>query len=381
MNSSHTSSLYKEQWKYIDISPFQNNQIFNQKIVYDNGVKGDQVELINNYFLDSKSTKKMVLCSIEDAKNKYSELYNKYFNQLANKSISTLVHQNSNNFSGGLFLYVPPNLNVEDLVDIASRIKDIGNKILIERILVIVDVNASINLKKTFFDDKENGQGCINSVIEIILLENAGLNFYEANESIKSQAVCSYFINCHRNSSLNFYPLNIDSNSIRFDVNIFLNEEGSSCKVKGFYLISDSCFSDYNINIYHNASYTSSDNNIKGVLNGKSHGVFNATTYVPIDVIGIDADQNNNNILLSDNSKVNSNPQLKILSSDVKCSHSSASGQIDENLFFYVQSRGLDRKSATILLLFGFVNIILNSIKDEKIKSKLSLSANKWLNK
>ena len=208
MNSSQASSLYKEQWKYIDISSFQKNLIFDQKIVYENGVKGDQVELVNNYFLDSKCTEKMVLCSIQDAEKNHSELYNKHFNQLANKSISTLVHQNSNNFSGGLFLYIPPNLNVEDVVDIASRIKDIGNKILIERILIIVDANASVNLKKTFFDDKENGQGCINSVVEIIILENASLNFYESNESTKSQAVCSYFIKCHKNSSINFYPLN-----------------------------------------------------------------------------------------------------------------------------------------------------------------------------
>ena len=381
MDRSQSSLLYKEQWKYIDISLFQNNQIFNQKIVYDNESKSDQIELINNYFLDGESDEKIVLCSIDDAKKNYSELYKKYFNQQAKKSVSDLVYQNSNNFSGGLFLYVPPNLVVEDAIDLESRIKDIGSKILIERILIVIDANASINLKKTFFENEENGKGCINSVIEITILENGNLNFFELNESIKSQAVCSYFIQCHRNSSVNFYPLNQDSNSIRFDINVFLNEEGARCRVNGFYLISDKCFSDYNINIHHNASYTSSDNNIKGVLNGKSHGVFNAMTYVPVDVIGIDADQNNNNILLSDNSKVNSNPQLKILSSDVKCSHSSASGQIDENLFFYVQSRGLDRESATRLLLFGFINIILNSIKDEKIKIELSHSANKWLNK
>jgi len=165
MDRSQSSLLYKEQWKYIDISPFQNNQIFNQKIVYDNASESNQIELINNYFLDGKSNEKIVLCSIDDAKKNYSELYNKYFNQQAKKSVSDLVHQNSNNFSGGLFLYVPPNLVVEDAIDLASRIKDIGSKILIERILIVIDANASINLKKTFFDNIQSPRLILSIVI------------------------------------------------------------------------------------------------------------------------------------------------------------------------------------------------------------------------
>ena len=117
MSNKQSSFLYNEQWKYIDISSFQKNKIFNQSIVYDNQVEGEQVELINNCLLDSKHSERIVLCSIEDAKKNHSELYDKYFNQLCNKSISTLISQNSNNFSGGLFLYVPPNLIVEDLIE------------------------------------------------------------------------------------------------------------------------------------------------------------------------------------------------------------------------------------------------------------------------
>jgi Fe-S cluster assembly protein SufD len=107
------------------------------------------------------------------------------------------------------------------------------------------------------------------------------------------------------------------------------------------------------------------------VIGGKATATFNGKVYVHRDAQQTNAFQSNNNILLSDDATINSKPELEIYADDVKCSHGSTTGQLDEEALFYLRSRGLSQESATALLLNAFAEEVLQNIKGESLKGYL----------
>jgi Fe-S cluster assembly protein SufD len=105
----------------------------------------------------------------------------------------------------------------------------------------------------------------------------------------------------------------------------------------------------------------------KGVLNGKSIGVFSGKVFVRQNAQKINAFQSNANVLLSEDASMNSKPELEIYADDVKCSHGSTTGQMDEEAIFYLRTRGISDQSARALMTQAFIGDVLNQIENEEI--------------
>ena len=114
-----------------------------------------------------------------------------------------------------------------------------------------------------------------------------------------------------------------------------------------------------------------SHQNYKGVLNDKSRGVFNGKVFVRENASGTDAKQSNKNLLMSNDARVDTKPQLEIYNDDVKCAHGATVGQLEEEELFYLLSRGLNESLARNLLTYGFAEEIVNKIGIESIKKQL----------
>jgi Fe-S cluster assembly protein SufD len=106
----------------------------------------------------------------------------------------------------------------------------------------------------------------------------------------------------------------------------------------------------------------------KGVIDDKATAVFNGKVFVRKDAQKINAFQSNGNVLLSDNASVNSKPELEIYADDVKCSHGSTTGQLDEEAVFYLRARGLSEKSARHLMVSAFIGDVLEKIASEDVQ-------------
>jgi Fe-S cluster assembly protein SufD len=106
----------------------------------------------------------------------------------------------------------------------------------------------------------------------------------------------------------------------------------------------------------------------KGIMNGKSTGVFNGKIYVRQDAQKTNAFQSNRNVLLSDDASIFTKPQLEIWADDVKCSHGATTGQIDEEALFYLQSRGISKDTAKALLMIAFASEVVQEIKIKEVK-------------
>ncbi|MCH8333960.1 SufD family Fe-S cluster assembly protein, partial [Candidatus Sumerlaeota bacterium] len=121
----------------------------------------------------------------------------------------------------------------------------------------------------------------------------------------------------------------------------------------------------------HAMPHCSSHELYKGILSGKSSGVFSGKIIVRPDAQKTDAKQSNKNLLLSDSASIETQPQLEILANDVRCTHGATVGQLDADAIFYLRSRGLDGASARALLTCAFANEIIDRIGFEPLRREL----------
>ena len=125
------------------------------------------------------------------------------------------------------------------------------------------------------------------------------------------------------------------------------------------------------MNVDHAVPNCTSNQLFKGVLDDMATGVFNGRIYVHRDAQGTVAYQQNNNILLTDDAKMDTKPQLEIYADDVKCSHGATVGQLDDNALFYLRSRGISKREARLMLMFGFAHEVIQNIGVEALRERL----------
>ena len=152
--------------------------------------------------------------------------------------------------------------------------------------------------------------------------------------------------------------------------NLNFEQNGSNCEsnMNGVSILDDNQLADNHTFVDHKSAHCRSNEMYKGVYLGSSKGVFNGKIMVRPDAQKIDAFQSNNNLLLSDNSTIDSKPQLEIYADDVKCSHGCTIGQLDEKALFYMRSRGIGLEEAKAVLTYAFASEAIENISVEEVK-------------
>ena len=164
----------------------------------------------------------------------------------------------------------------------------------------------------------------------------------------------------------------------RNNLSIFQNDERIESTIKGITIIGENQHVDHNTLIHHKKPNCNSYQDYKGIFGENSVGVFNGQVLVEKEAQKTNAFQANNNVLLSDKATINTKPQLEIFADDVKCSHGCTVGQLDKNALFYLRSRGIPKKEAMALLMYGFANKVLGSVNIPEVKTRINdIIANK----
>ena len=174
-----------------------------------------------------------------------------------------------------------------------------------------------------------------------------------------------------RDSRLESVALNVGASLSRTNIDAELNAPGAHASLDGLYLVEDSQHTDSQLKVRHAAPHCTSHELYKGVLNGKSKAVFNGRIVVDPGAQKTDAIQSNRNLLLSAGALVNSNPQLEILADDVRCTHGSTVGRLDEEAIFYLRSRGIGRATAESLLTYAFAAEVVQQIPVSEIRERM----------
>ena len=178
---------------------------------------------------------------------------------------------------------------------------------------------------------------------------------------------------------LNTLFFNSGTELYRGDVNISFNGQNASAELNGLSLLKNNQHMDMRVIVDHAYPHCTSNQLFKYILDDKSTGVFNGRVIVQKDSQKTDSSQSNKNLLLSKSSSINSNPQLEIYADDVRCSHGSTTGQLDEEVLYYLRSRGIDAVTAQQLMVEGFAGELLVNSKNEKISAYLRNKLTSWL--
>lgn len=212
-----------------------------------------------------------------------------------------------------------------------------------------------------------------NAVVEVFVGSNARLTHHKVQqESDMAFHVAATQARLGRDSHYSTTTISLGAALARHNIAVRLPESGAETNVDGLYIVGDKQHTDTHSLIDHIAPNCQSHQLYKGILDGKSRAVFNGRVFVHKDAQKTDAFQTNRNLLLSSAARVDTKPQLEIFADDVKCSHGATVGQLEEEAFFYLLSRGLPVDLARNLLIYGFAEEVVERIGVESIKAQLN---------
>jgi Fe-S cluster assembly protein SufD len=211
-----------------------------------------------------------------------------------------------------------------------------------------------------------------NGVVEIFLGENSKLEHAQVQqEGSKSFSISALHSHQKRSSRLLCHSVALGAELVRNDVNCVLGGEGAECTLNGLYQTDGKQHVDNHTLMDHAMPHCSSREYYKGVLDGKSTGVFSGSIVVRKDAQKTDAIQNNKNLLLSEDAVINTKPELQILADDVRCTHGATIGQLNAEAIFYMQARGIGKAAARNLLTRAFANDVIERMSFVPMRERL----------
>jgi len=298
----------------------------------------------------------------------------------ANVENQAFVALNTAFMQDGACVYIPPGCMVEVPIHLVFISLPQGEATVSHpRNLLVLDDNTQASVIESYI-----GLGTdvylTNAVTEFVLGQNARAEHCKLQwESSRAFHIATMQVQQARSSTFVSHAMAQGGALARHDINVVLNGEGGENTLNGLFMATDQQHIDNQTRIDHVMPHCTSREFYKGILAGKSRGVFNGKIVVHKDAQQTDARQTNKNLLLSQDASIDTKPQLEIFNNDVKCAHGSTIGRLDENSLFYLRTRGLDEEDARSLLTYAFASELVNRISLEPLRTKLNDLVLNWL--
>jgi Fe-S cluster assembly protein SufD len=239
------------------------------------------------------------------------------------------------------------------------------------RSVIIADSGSRATIVETYAG-LQGDVYCTNVVTEVLLAENAQIDHYKVqDEPVTAFHLALLDVRQARNSRFASRSVMLGASVARHEVRVLLEGVEAEVSLDGIYLPQGEQVHDNTIFVDHVATDCTSHQLYKGVLDDRGHGVFNGHIMVRHGADGTDANQKNKNLLLSDRAQVDTRPRLEIYTDDVKCTHGAAVGQMDDEALLYLRTRGIPLESARGLLVYAFVQEMVDRIELEPLRASL----------
>lgn len=272
----------------------------------------------------------------------------------------------------GAYVYLPPDAVIAEPVHLLF-VATAGEKSLMThpRNLIVAGENSQATIIEHYVSMGES-EYFTNAVTELLAGRNAAIEHIKLQEeSRKAFHIATLQVYQEANSRFASHSVSLGAALARNDINSVLDAERAECTLNGLYLADGSQHVDCHTRVDHAKPHGTSRELYKGVLDGRARGVFNGKVFVHHDAQKTDAQQSNKNLLLSRDAEVDTKPQMEIYADDVKCSHGATVGQLDENMIFYLRSRGIGEAAARSLLTYAFATDVLNHITLPSVRRNL----------
>jgi Fe-S cluster assembly protein SufD len=309
--------------------------------------------------------------SLNEAALRFPQIIERHYGKYAKSEADGLVHLNTAMASDGVFVYVPEGVVLTKPVQIVNLVQGEEDMFNQHRNLFVIEKNAEISI--IICDHTLSPRKFLtNAVTEVYVGENSHFDLIRVqNEHNAAGKMTHTFIHQEKKSVASSNNMTLHGGLIRNSTYHFLGGEGAESHSFGLFLADKWQHVDNFVNIDHAFPNCTSNQLFKGVLDDMSTGAFNGRILVRPDAQKTLAYQRNNNILLTDDAKMDTKPQLEIYADDVKCSHGATIGQLDSEALFYLQSRGINKREARLMLMFGFAHEVIQNIKIEPLRERM----------
>lgn len=391
-----------EDWKYTNIQP-----LLEQKFALnDNRCFGLMNEDIEPLFLSTDEDCRMVfvngrfapqlsvfkhdksafeITSLAEAITTQPEILQPYLARYANPAEHGFTALNTAAINDGLYLHIFKNKQIKEPIHVLYLSTAIDGLLVCPRNLILLDNHAQATVVEHYASlgqaDLDNSSRLVDAVSETILAAGAQLEHIKIQqESRQTSHIASHTVLQQGDSQFHSSVIATGGKLVRSDIHSQLMAPGGECVLNGLYLADEKQHMDFHTFIEHTAPACSSRQDYRGVLDGHARVVFNGRIYVHKDAQQSNAQQSNNTLLLSAKTEMDSKPQLEIYADDVKCAHGATVGQLDENMLFYLRSRGLDAQTARNFLVNGFVGQVLQQMPDSPLRQRIEQWVSQELN-
>jgi Fe-S cluster assembly protein SufD len=273
----------------------------------------------------------------------------------------------------GVLVHVPRNVSLAKPIYVVQVSTPEAQAISVnQRLLVVLEDSAQAEIIEHFISTSDVQNSFVNALTEIVVGDNAQLQHYRLNlEEENIQHIGAVHVNLLRNARLRGFTLALGSKLKRIDYQINHRGQGAELNLQGVYLPRNNQMVDYHSNVQHWVPHCTTSEVFRGIIADSAQAIFNGRIYIHTDAQKTLAELSNKNLLTSNKAEVYTKPELEIYADDVKCAHGATVSQLNATALYYLQSRGVSRTEAEVMMSFGFINELLEQIPEAAVHDYL----------
>ena len=305
-----------------------------------------------------------------EALMKYGELVTDYLFSTIDYTKDKFLAHHVSNLNRGTFVYIKKNTLLKEPLHITNNADGEGS---VDHTLIIVEEGASVEVIQSTITNQKKGYH--SEVIEVIAQDNSHVKIGYVQDlpvGFVNNAVLK--ARTGKNATVDWFTASLGSSLARIEASTFLDGEGSKTNNHGLFFGDVGQEFDLNMTSVHNAPHTESDILSKGSLNKQCSAIYRGLINIDARAPRSNAYQKEETLILGEDCEADAIPNLEINNNDVKCSHGTTIGRIDENKLFYLMTRGLSRKDAQKLVVEGFFNPLIEEIPIPELRHEVKKS-------
>jgi Fe-S cluster assembly protein SufD len=332
--------------------------------------------VVNDSFYDKALPKSqlpegVIVDSLSRVAAKHPQLVADHYARLAHTDGDAVTALNTMLAQDGLLVYVPKGVKVERTIQVINILRADVDLMVNRRVLVIMEEGAELRL--LFCDHAADDRHFLaTQVTEAFVGVNASLELYCMEETHnKNVRVSNLYVEQQRDSRMHHNIITLHNGTTRNRADVTLVGEGAECVLNGCVIADKHQTVDNNTLIVHQAAHCSSHQLYKYVLNDQATGAFAGKVLVQPGAQQTESAMTNQNLCATREARMFTQPMLEIYADDVKCSHGSTVGQLNDAALFYMQQRGISRHEALLLLQTAFVNEVIDQMQLGPLRDRL----------
>lgn len=309
--------------------------------------------------------------SLKELSQRYPDLVSAYYGQLADVHTDGITAFNTAFVQDGFFVYIPRNVVMEHPLQLINLMRSEIDMMVNRRILVVLEAGAQLRLLACDHA-LEGSKSLATQVVEVFVGAGAVFDYYELEETTsKHVRLSQLYVRQEADSQVLLNGMTLLGGVTRNTTSVRLVGEGASLRAYGMAIEDGEQVVDNQVYVEHAEPHCTSNQLYKYVLDHRSIGAFAGLVKVLPGAHHTESQQTNRNLCATREARMYTQPQLEIYNDDVMCSHGATVGQLDEAALFYMRQRGISEKEARLLLMFAFVDDVIDTVQIDTLKDRL----------